>query len=65
MVRIEWFSRTKLQVINESIVSSGKGYRHYYLFGIKIFSKVFDEDFEEKTSDNKEENTVGFKKVKK
>ena len=43
MYKVERQSKTKLQVINDSIVSASVGYKNVYLFGIKLYSKTFNE----------------------
>lgn len=65
MYKVERQSKTKLQVINDSIVSASVGYKNVYLFGIKLYSKTFNEDFVEVLPEEEKEVSVGFKKSKK
>ena len=65
MYKVERQSKTKLQVINDSIVSASVGYKNVYLLGIKLYSKTFNEDFVEVLPEEEKEVSVGFKKSKK
>jgi len=64
MIKIERLSRTKLQVLNETIVSATTGHKKIYIFGIPIITKIYDEDFNE-IEDNKVDDSIGFNKTKK
>ena len=65
MYKVERQSKTKLQVINDSIVSASVGYKNVYLFRIKLYSRTFSEDFVEVLPEEEKEGSVGFKKSKK
>lgn len=64
MLKTEKVSRTKVQVVNEAIVSASTGYRRFSIFGLVLLTRSFDEDFD--VIEDEPEETIGFtKKVKK
>lgn len=64
MIKIERLTRTKVQVVNDAIVSASTGHRIISIFGIRFIDRQFDEDFD--VIEDEPEESIGFtKKVKK